>query len=530
MNKLALLHFKISGPQLPITNYQLPFVLLFLLFLISACERPDPEVTIIGSEGTTAVPPTIAPASFQQIGLAPPETAVPSATPPLYLGTPTPDVPHYDPNAAENGQIHVVNAGETLGYISQLYGVTLEEILELNQMTPNDIISIGQQIQVPGQTSQVGPAFKIIPDSELIFGPAAKGFSVRQTAAQYNGYLLTHREEVEGKMLEGPEIVELVAHRHSVNPRLLLALLEYRANWVTKPAVAESVFPLGHGGSGNEGLYKQLSWAANELNWGYYGRGEANIHTFTLADGSRINYAPEINDGSAGVQRFLGAADTITLENWQNDVGPDGFYATYVRLFGNPFALAVEPLWPASLQQPALQLPWQSGETWYFTGGPHGGWNTGSAWAALDFGPEGDVLGCFETDAWVTAMSDGIVVRSGFGAVVIDLDGDKYPGTGWAITYMHLATRDRIPVGTIVQTGDRLGHPSCEGGFSDGTHVHLARTYNGRWISADGDIPFNMGGWISQGTGQEYNGFLIQGNVSKEACACREESNAITRE
>jgi LasA protease len=127
-------------------------------------------------------------------------------------------------------------------------------------------------------------------------------------------------------------------------------------------------------------------------------------------------------------------------------------------------------------------------------------------------------------------MSDGLVTRSGFGGVVVDLDGDRYPGTGWAITYMHLAERDRIPAGTLVQTGDRLGHPSCEGGFSDGTHVHIARTYNGRWVSADGDVPFNLGGWISQGTGQEYDGFLIRGNVSKEACACREEGNAIPAE
>lgn len=544
MNKLPSFHNPLSGNRLPftthrspftahrlpITAYRLPLTLLICLFLFTACERPDPEVTIIGNGGITAVPATIAPASFQQIGLAPPEPAAPTVTPLTYPGTPTPDTPHFDPSTNADGQVHVVNAGETLGYISQLYGATLAEILELNQMTDSDILAIGQQIQVPGQVSQVGPSFKIIPDSELVFGPAAKGFSVRQTAVPYNGFLLTYSENVEGVVLEGPEIVELVAHRHSVNPRLLLALLEHKASWLTKPDIAAKEFPLGHGGAGNEGLYKQLSWAANELNWGYYGRAEANIHTFTLADGTRINFAPDINDGTAGVQRVLGAADTISYQNWQNDAGPGGFYATYERLFGNPFALTVAPLWPQSLQQPALQLPWQSGETWYFTGGPHGGWNTGSAWAALDFGPDADVLGCFETDAWVTSMSDGIVVRSGFGAVVVDLDGDKYPGSGWGITYMHLGTQDRIPVGTIVQTGDRLGHPSCEGGFSDGTHVHIARTYNGRWVSADGNIPFNMGGWISQGTGQEYDGFLIQGTNSKEACACREETNAVTRE
>jgi hypothetical protein len=534
-NLKPVIHFPLSVVRRSIGLLFTAYCLLFtpLLFLLSACERPDPNVTVIGANGITSLPPTIAAASFPQIGVVLPEPLAPTATPaPIYFGTPTPDSAHYDANTGGGEQIHTINPGETMGYISQVYGVTLEELLALNQMQATDILSVGQQIRVPGQVSQVGSSFKIIPDSELVFGPAARGFNVRHITQSGNGYLLSYSEEVEGKRLEGPEIIELVAHRHSINPRVLLALLDYRSGWLSQPTVpeAQQLFPLGHGGVGQEGLYKQLSWAANELNWGYYGRAEANVNSFALPDGSRITFAADINDATAGIQRALGVADTVSHDTWLHDVGPDGFFATYNRLFGNPFALSVEPLWPPDLAQPALQLPWTAGETWYFTGGPHGGWNSGSAWAALDFGPDAEVLGCFESDAWVTAVSDGIVTRSGFGGVVVDLDGDRFAGTGWAITYMHLAERDRIPAGTPVQTGDRLGHPSCEGGFSDGTHLHLARTYNGRWVAADGAVPFNLGGWISQGTGQEYDGFLIRGNVSKEACACREESNAIPGE
>jgi murein DD-endopeptidase MepM/ murein hydrolase activator NlpD len=176
-----------------------------------------------------------------------------------------------------------------------------------------------------------------------------------------------------------------------------------------------------------------------------------------------------------------------------------------------------------------LQLPFASGDTWYLTSGPHGGWGAGSAWAALDFVPPDVEQGCLQSEAWVTAMADGVVVRSGNGAVVVDADGDGYAGTGWAILYQHLESRDRIPVGAFVQTGDRLGHPSCEGGFSNGTHVHIARLYNGRWLSADGSIPFNMAGWVSQGLQREYDGLLIRGGVQKEACAiCQDETNSIT--
>jgi hypothetical protein len=37
-----------------------------------------------------------------------------------------------------------------------------------------------------------------------------------------------------------------------------------------------------------------------------------------------------------------------------------------------------------------------------------------------------------------------------------------------------------------------------------------------------------MSGWVSQGLGTEYDGLLLRGGESKEACVCREEINAIT--
>jgi hypothetical protein len=342
-----------------------------------------------------------------------------------------------------------------------------------------------------------------------------------------------YREEVEGVSLSGPEIVELVAHRYSVNPRLLLAVLEHRAGWVTRGAgsgAVEGDFPLGRTDPFLLGFYRQLSWAADELNWGYYGRAEGGVTAIGIEDGSRIAFAADINDGTAGVQNLLAKHSTATYQGWLQESGPDGLFATYSRLFGNPFAYTVDPLWPPTITQPPLQLPWAAGETWYLTGGPHGGWDVGSAWAALDFVQSGEQLGCVQTDAWVTAMVGGMVTRSEFGAVVVDLDGDGYAGTGWAMLYMHLESRDRIPLGSPVQTGDRLGHPSCEGGFSNGTHVHVARLYNGRWVAADGSIPFQMGGWESRGLGREYDGLLVQGDIVKEACECREETNAVTRE
>lgn len=512
------------------------FLLTFLGWGLVACERPDPAVTILASPmpllPTPLLPPEVTPLAGSDVSMGEMNVTATIVLPPLSI-TPTPDPPHHTNDGDTTAfLVHYVAAGETLGYIAQLYGSSIAEMQTVNQLSDSDLLQVGQELRVPtiAENQLISPDYKIIPDSELVYGPAAAGFDVSAFAGQFNGFLLTYQEVVEEQLLTGPEVVTLVAQRYSVNPRLLLAILEYRAGAVTQPVTTNSDYLLGHTGALAEGLYGQLSWAANQLNWGFYGRAEAGVTSFLLGKETRIAISPIINNGTAGVQLMLAAHDTAVYETWRHDVGPDGLFATYYRLFGNPFDQTIDPLWPADLAQPPFRIPWASKETWYFTGGPHGGWAAGSAWAALDFAPPGDQLGCVTSDAWVLSMSDGLVTRSDFGAVVVDLDGNGYAGTGWAVTYMHLESRDRIPVGSIVQAGDRLGHASCEGGFSNGTHVHLARTYNGRWVSADGLIPFEMGGWVSQGTGREYDGFLVRGGISKEACECRDEINGIPGE
>jgi LasA protease len=147
----------------------------------------------------------------------------------------------------------------------------------------------------------------------------------------------------------------------------------------------------------------------------------------------------------------------------------------------------------------------------------------------LDFGPPGEPAGCTPSEEWVVAVADGQIVRTGDGAVMQDLDGDGFEQTGWVVFYMHIESRDRIPAGTYAYAGDRIGHPSCEGGLSNGTHVHIARKYNGEWISADGPIPFQFEGWVSSGNGVEYDGFLTKGGQVVEAWDGRNDLNQIGR-
>jgi hypothetical protein len=129
----------------------------------------------------------------------------------------------------------------------------------------------------------------------------------------------------------------------------------------------------------------------------------------------------------------------------------------------------------------------------------------------------------------VEAAAPGLVTRSENGVVVLDLDGDGREETGWVLIYLHIATQDRIPPGILVERAAKLGHPSCEGGIATGTHVHLARKYNGEWILADGPLPFTLSGWQAHAGTQPYQGALERDNKIVLACPCATNETQISR-
>lgn len=448
--------------------------------------------------------------------------------------TPTPDAPHRLPTPRTNEEEYVVQPGDTLGGIAESYGVGLDSLMQANGLGNADVLDVGQILIIPLSQPELNPSsFKIIPDSELVYGPASVGFNVTDFIQQHGGYLSVFAEDVNGEYLTASQIIMLVAENYSVNPRLLLALIEHRSGWLTNPFPPQTDFALGIADPARYGLYYQLTYAADELNRGYYLWRAGAVGNWVLADGSVAPLDPTINAGTAGVQQFFAKMDDRVA--WASDVGaPEGnpfsFYNTYFLLYGeHPFDYAVEPLVPAGLQQPRMTLPFERGAPWVYTGGPHGGWDSGSAWAALDFSPIVEDSGCFTTDAWVTAVTDGLIVRAADGQVIQDIDGDGHEQTGWNILYMHVEARDRVAPGTYVRAGERIGHPSCEGGFSNATHLHIARKYNGEWISAGGLLPFIMDNWVSSSAGAEYDGFLTRGNVVLEALEAISDLNTIMR-
>lgn len=454
----------------------------------------------------------------------------PTRAPDAPIHTPTPDPPRVLPTPRTEPETYTVQASDTLGEIARRFNTSLEALIEANQLANPDLLYVGQVLLIPAPTPQApGPDFKIIPDSELVFGPTTVGFDIARWINQQGGYLATYQETLGDITLSGADIVAEIARNYSVNPRLLLAILEHQSGWVTQPQPdpAWLDYPMKYVDLRRKGLYRQLSWAANNLNRGYYLWKANALGYFLLPDGSVVPAANTLNAGTVGVQYLMSLI--YPRPEWETAVSEAGVFSTFQRLFGYPFDWALEPLLPSNLTQPPMQLPFEPGRPWSFTGGPHGGYGDGSAWAALDFAPSDGGYGCRESREWVTAVADGLIVRSEPAVVVLDLDGDGYEQTGWVVFYLHIATEQRIAAGTRVKAGDAIGFPSCEGGVSTGTHVHIARRYNGEWIPADGPLPFNLEGWISQGMGVEYEGTLVRDGVVLQASEKRIPENQIQR-
>ena len=497
------------------------FLMVIGAFLITGCFKPGPDSAPWQVSGLEEDPGLIG-------GTADPAREEFEVLPPVR--TPTPNPPITLPTPRDETLTYTVQPGDTLRKIALMYQVSVNQITTINELSNPNLIEVGQVLLIPPPSfDQMASGFKIIPDSELVYSPSNASFNVEEFVKKWDGYLASYTGEVDGVPMWGFEIIERVSTEYSVNPRLLLALLEYQSGWVSEiePDEVTLDFPMGYYDAWREGLYSQLAWASNLLNEGYYLWKINAITIWSLIDGSVVQVDPTINPGTAGVLNLM--RNLTSGSDWDLAVSDNGIFATFYRFFGYPFSFAYEPMLPEGLSQPKLQLPIEDGQVWSFTGGPHGGWDTGSAWAAIDFAPPGEAMGCYPSEAWVVASAPGEIVYADHGAVIQDLDGDGLWQTGWSILYMHIASSERVTVGEKLHVGDRIGHPSCEGGFSTGTHLHLARRYNGEWIAADADLPLILDGWRSVGYGVEYDGYLVNGDRTVEALNGRSSLNAIKR-
>jgi LasA protease len=479
-------------------------VRLFVFFLlggvlVSACS-PSPDVTASSAHTET---PTLEKTS-----------------------TPLPTREKYNP-----GQLvdYVVQSGDTLPALASHFNTTEVEIRAANSSIPDPVTTLpsGFPMKIPIYYKSLwGASNHILPDNAFINGPAEIGFDINAFLKIQPGWLKTYSEYAVDEIRNGAGIIEYISTYYSLSPKLLLTLIEYQNHGLSQPEPSPATdSPMGFDDPYRTSLYQQLILTANALNNGYYGWRTGRLKSFSHQDSTLELPDPWQNAGTVGLQYFF--TQTLDAAAYQEATLGGGFLKMYTRYFGDPWQ-NIEPQIQGSLQQPALAMPFTPGTTWVLTGGPHTGWGNGDPLAALDFGPPLESNGCLPTDLYALAMADGVIVRKATGVTVLDLDGDGDERTGWNILYLHVTTVDIPPIGSALKKGDKIGRPSCEGGETTGTHIHIARKYNGEWVPADSALPFDIEGWIPHNGDAAYLGTLTREGHVVVACTCSDFQSQIT--
>lgn len=506
------------------------FTAFFLIvFLASACNLPASAIwgmylTPTPRGGAALADPLLAPTRFSPSpGMAEPTptfswivfpsaTASPTPSPlpsPTAFFTATPNLP---PTAEGPFYQYLAQSGDWLPAVARRFGVSEQEVYSFVSLPQEGLIPPGTLLLIPARLERTSPYQRLLPDSEYVLSATAADFDVGAFLAASSGALRAYREYVNPTgWTDAATIVGRVAQENSVNPRLLLALLESQGGWVYgTPDAFHYEYPLGHPDSTNKGLLLQLLWAVSQMDVAYYGWREGRVTELTFPNGEKLRLDPRLNAGTVALYYLF--ANLYERPLWESAL--NRFAEVYRKMFGDAEVRAaqVEPLFPAGLTAPTLILPFEPGVLWAFTGGPHAAWERNGPLAAIDFAPSSAQNGCDPSERWAVAAASGLVVRSENGLVVLDLDGDGREETGWVLVYLHLAKKGRVPAGVFVKVGDRLGHPSCEGGIATGRHIHFARKYNGEWILADGPFPLILSGWrVVQGE-KPYQGKLVKGD------------------
>jgi LasA protease len=475
---------------------------------------PFEAATLIPTPAPATVTPTIDP---------PTPTLEPSPSPlPTLSGAPKPPVIYYS------------QSGDSLSAVATRFGVDPSEISSTDPLPASGLLNPGTLMLIPDRMTETSPSTLTLPDSEFVYSASALEFDIDQFTADANGHLNGYSEYLKTTShTSGAHITQRLADENSINPRLLLAILEYQSGWVygEPKNLALVDYPFDYKNFQSRGLFAQMIRAIKDLSVGYYDWRSGKLTQLTFPDGRTIRMAPQLNAGSAALQYYF--SRHLNYDDWAKAIDPNiGVPALYKEMFGDPWLRDndIAPLFPPGIAQPPLTLPFIPGVVWSYTGGPHAAWELEGALAAIDFAPASMDGGCDVSDQWVVAPASGLVTRSGNGVVVLDLDGDGKEQTGWVLLFLHIANSGRVRAGKFLDQGGYIGHPSCEGGVATGAHIHFARRYNGEWVLADGSMPLDMDGWIAHAGAKPYEGTLTRGDDVVTACPCGSFNTNIIRE
>ncbi|MGE6964095.1 peptidoglycan DD-metalloendopeptidase family protein [Bacillus thuringiensis] len=152
-----------------------------------------------------------------------------------------------------------------------------------------------------------------------------------------------------------------------------------------------------------------------------------------------------------------------------------------------------------SQNRTALRLPYEKGQSWIMSGGPHGWSGLDSPYSSLDlYGGDQRVLAAGDGMAYTMCSNKRGWIRI-------------YHENGYATDYYHL-WNNVIPDGQRVLEGTFLGYTGTDvscGGYASGRHVHFSLLQGNTRIPLQGK---ELGGWVFFET-SPYNGYAMHGST-----------------
>ena len=167
-------------------------------------------------------------------------------------------------------------------------------------------------------------------------------FDANEYANQAGGYLSEYSDYLGSiGQASGADVIEKIALENSINPRVLLALLEYQSGWVNSfpnnPKTED--YPFGYIDANEKGLLNQVKWAVNQLSLGYYGWREGRLRELKFNDGAITRLQPDLNAGTVALLYYF--AQLNNSQDWLHITNPEvGFSALYEQMFGSPWVRA----------------------------------------------------------------------------------------------------------------------------------------------------------------------------------------------
>jgi len=318
--------------------------------------------------------PVLAPGAEESVSLAQVSTPSPTATlemaAPVVTEAPVEIVEHRPfeplptqgqlvPPSEDTNILYYTIAGDSLSMVAVRFGVDMNVITSPTPIDRKGLLNPGQLLIIPNNLEETSSSHKLLPDSEVAYSPSTIDFDVQAYVDEAGGYLSEYREYLASTgWTSGADVINRIALEYSVNPRLLLAFLEFKSGWVFGyPDPADTVamtFPMGYVNVMKKNLYLQSAWFASMVMEGYYGWREGRRLLVTFKDGEVLRLAPQLNAGSVGMMNAF--TYLYEYDQWAYLLyGEENFFDFYESMFGNPWVRAqqVEPLIPVDTVQPS---------------------------------------------------------------------------------------------------------------------------------------------------------------------------------